>query len=215
LCRFTFTAVKKERVLPMEIKQESRNLKAQKESLPQALRTFVHRLESTERIDPAELCRILNESTITAEDLSDWADFNHPTSDSYGRRMVYKGKDFEVMVMSWCPGDFSTIHDHGYTQWGAVRIYGPAEHATFRFEDGRLETLARWQVEPGDVIGVGHGLIHQMGNPTHDTFFLSLHTYGTSEQVEDVTGMQGYSTFSIRNCSEWMVACSSPCPRRR
>jgi hypothetical protein len=69
------------------------------------------------------------------------------------------------MVMSWRPGDFSTIHDHGYTQWGAVQVFGPAEHATFRIDDDKIATLARWRMKNRDVIGVHHDLLHQMATP--------------------------------------------------
>ncbi|MBK8652429.1 MAG: hypothetical protein IPN20_00430 [Haliscomenobacter sp.] len=51
--------------------------------------------------------------------ITPWADFDHPDADSYGRKMAYKGPNFEIMVMSWKPGDFSSIHDHGHTQWGS------------------------------------------------------------------------------------------------
>ena len=122
------------------------------------------------------------------EELADWSDFEHPVADSYGRKLVYKRGNFEIMVMSWRPEDFSTIHDHGHTQWGAVQVFGPAEHATFRYDEEGLKTLARWQMKPGEVIGVSHHLIHQMGNPSSDKFFLSLHVYGTNESVENVTG---------------------------
>jgi SAM-dependent methyltransferase len=89
--------------------------------------------------------------------------------------------------MSWLPGDFSAIHDHGHTVWGAVQIFGAAEHATFRWEDENLNTLARWEVKPGDVLGVGHSLIHQMGNRDQQPF-LSLHIYGYNSPIDNVTG---------------------------
>ncbi|RMD70463.1 MAG: methyltransferase domain-containing protein, partial [Bacteroidetes bacterium] len=73
--------------------------------------------------------------------------------------------------------------------WGAVQVFGPAEHATFREDEGVLYTLARWQMQPGEAVGVSHQLVHQMGNPTDNAFFLSLHVYGTMEPVDNVTGM--------------------------
>ena len=102
--------------------------------------------------------------------------------------MVYDGGHFEIMVMSWRPGDFSAIHDHGYTQWGAVQIFGPAEHATFRVEEDQIFTLSRQIVSPGDIVGVSHSLVHQMGNPTNEVFFLSLHVYGNVQSRDSVTG---------------------------
>jgi hypothetical protein len=91
------------------------------------------------------------------------------------------------MAMSWVPGDISAIHDHGYTEWGAVQVFGPAEHATFDVKDNVLYTSSRFLFKPGDVVGVSHELIHQMGNST-DTPFMTLHVYGQPEDIESVTG---------------------------
>lgn len=156
--------------------------------LPASLEYIVDKLEAEKNLKPSEMHRIVKMAGVQPEDLQPWADFDHPVQDSYGRKLVYKGDNFEVMVMSWRPGDFSTIHDHGHTQWGAVQVFGPAEHATFRFEDGFVSTLARWNLDPGDIMGVGHSLIHQMGNPTQNSFFLSLHIYGDIKDIDNVTG---------------------------
>ncbi|MCB0662997.1 MAG: cysteine dioxygenase family protein, partial [Saprospiraceae bacterium] len=157
-------------------------------SLPVSLQHIARTLSSGKVTKPSGVIKAIKEANVKPEDLSPWADFDHPDADSYGRKLVYKGDNFEIMVMSWRPGDFSAIHDHGYTQWGAVQIFGPAEHATFRIEDGYISTLNRWNVKPGDIVGVGHELVHQMGNTTSDTFFLSLHVYGEREAIENITG---------------------------
>ncbi len=156
--------------------------------LPTSLKSIAQALQHEKELKPSKVAQIIKNANVQPKDLEPWADFDHPVEDSYGRKMAYKGAHFEIMVMSWRPGDFSAIHDHGHTQWGAVQIFGPAEHATFRVEDGYISTLARWIVTPGDIVGVGHSLVHQMGNPTTDTFFLSLHVYGDIAPIESVTG---------------------------
>lgn len=158
------------------------------QTLPASIEKVIAQLEQTKDLNPGKLKRIMREANIKAEDLVPWADYEHPTTDSYGRKLVYKGDQYEIMVMSWSPGDFSTIHDHGFTQWGAVQVFGPAEHATFRAAQDRIHTLARWQLDADDIIGVGHELVHQMGNNTEDQYFLTLHIYGVMEQIDSVTG---------------------------
>lgn len=167
--------------------------------LPEPIRTIVRALESEKDLKPSHVIRVVREAGVEPGDLREWADFDHLESDSYGRKLVYQGGNFEIMVMSWRPGDFSAIHDHGHTQWGAVQIFGPAEHATFRVEDGDMTTLARWTVDPGDIVGVGHSLVHQMGNPTNDKFFLSLHVYGSVDPRQNITG--DARLFDLRNNS--------------
>ncbi len=158
-----------------------------KKTLPPALDSLVRKLRQRRDWRPAELVTLLRESHIGMDALKPWADFDHSPTDSYGRKMIFQGGHFEIMVMSWRPGDFSAIHDHGSTQWGAVKVFGPAEHATFRLQDRTVRTLKRWRMRKGDVVGVAHDLLHQMGNPTTDQSFISLHVYGMRESHANIT----------------------------
>lgn len=170
--------------------QKTKSLRAPAENieaLPSSLQTIARALEKDRYLKPSDMRRIVLNAEVQQEDLTPWADFDHPVADSYGRRLIYQGDNFEIMTMSWAPGDFSTIHDHGYTQWGCVQVFGPAEHATFRMDDQSITTLARWQMQPGEAIGVHHDLLHQMGNATEERF-LSLHVYGEPQDIENVTG---------------------------
>ena len=144
---------------------------------PSSIKKLIQQLESATQFSTPQLISWVKNSHITAEDLKPWFDFNHPVEDSYGRKMVYETKNFEIMVMSWLPGDFSGIHDHGSVSWGAVQVFGPAEHAVFEIKNNQLSTLDRWDLKPLDIIGVNHMLIHQMGNPTKEQSFVSLHVY--------------------------------------
>ena len=155
--------------------------------LSPSIQKFIARLESVRPTKASQIVSLLKEAAIPEEDLLDFAQFDHDPAHSYGRKMVHKGKNFEIMVMSWNKGDFSAIHDHGHTVWGAVKIFGKAEHATFRWEDENLSTLARWQVDVGDVLGVGHSLVHQMGNKDQPPF-ISMHVYGCTTPQDLITG---------------------------
>lgn len=155
--------------------------------LPDAIKDLIERIRKQPDWRPGDMVRMIRDAEIQEENLLPWADFDHPTGDSYGRKMLYDGGNFEIMVMSWAPGDISAIHDHGYTEWGAVQIFGRAEHATFIIEGEHLITQHRWMVKPGDILGVTHEMIHQMGNPNNHERFLSLHVYGLREKVAAVT----------------------------
>ena len=155
--------------------------------LPESLQTIVHAIQTSEVLTPSGLRRIVREANIDAAELMPWSMFDHSPADSYGRRLVYDGGFFEMMVMSWCPGDVSAIHDHGHTQWGAVQIFGPAEHAVFLVQNGEIRTLSRTNVKPGQIVYVGHDLVHQMGNRTADARFLSFHLYGNHQRDHAIT----------------------------
>lgn len=156
-------------------------------TLPVSLQNLAARLAERTDWTIAEMRRLVLDAGVTQDELMPWARFDHPATDSYGRILVHHGGHFEIMVMSWAPGDCSAIHDHGHTQYGCVQIFGPAEHAVFRVEDGVISTLSRNQVTPGQVVGVSHTLVHQMCNPGAERF-LSMHVYGTPEGKGNITG---------------------------
>ncbi len=154
--------------------------------LPAALKMLVEKIHNEKQLTPGLAKQVIREAQITPDMLSPWADFSHPKADSYGRNLVYSGGFFELMVMSWADGDMSSIHDHGYTQWGAVQVFGPAEHAIFKKENGTISTAERVVFEPGTIVAVGHDLIHQMGNLGNEPY-LTMHLYGCYGRDGDVT----------------------------
>lgn len=146
-------------------------------SLPPSIQSLVEKIEAAQELTPATARDFLRGAHISVSDLEPWSDFEHPKTDSYGRKLVYDGGFFELMVMSWIDGDMASIHDHGHTQWGAVQVYGQIEHAVFKVEDGVLITADRRDFEVNSVVAVGHDLIHQMGNVGQEPY-LTLHLYG-------------------------------------
>ena len=158
------------------------------EQLPASLQKIARAMQPLYHSTPAAIRKIVLDAGVRPDDLLAWADFEHPVADSYGRQLAYNGGHFEIMAMSWQPGDVSAIHDHGFTQWGAVQVFGPAEHATFRIEEGIIHTVSRGYLKPGHVIGVSHDLVHKMGNTFSNQPFFSLHVYGIDRQIDNVTG---------------------------
>jgi predicted metal-dependent enzyme (double-stranded beta helix superfamily)/SAM-dependent methyltransferase len=149
--------------------------------LPLSLEKIVRDIKQHEKTITSQLAqKIIANAEVELEQIEKWQDYDHPLANSYGRKLVYKEDFFEIMVMSWVEGDISAIHDHGYTTWGAVQIFGEAEHATFKLKNNFLTMLSCQKVKPGTIIPVSHNLIHQMGNSTEKRF-LSLHVYGCSK----------------------------------
>ena len=156
-------------------------------NLPDSLKRLVLSLKKQLQSTPAGVRQCVIEAQIPPEDLLPWSDFNHPVTDSYGRKLVYGDDLFEIMVMSWAPGDYSAIHDHGATQWGAVQFFGQVEHYNYTLNQGMLQTQAKVYFKPRDVAAVDHDLIHQMGNPG-PTPCISLHVYGCNAPEINITG---------------------------
>lgn len=157
------------------------------QNLTDSIIELIRLIESgPDSLTPERLVEYINRSGICEEDILRWQDFSHPINDSYGRKLIYEGHHFEIMVMSWVSGDYSAIHDHGGAQWGAVKYFGPADHSTFRFDQGILKVKAVETTQYGQINIVDHDLVHLMGNPTPEPF-ITLHVYGTNQDINPVT----------------------------
>jgi len=137
-------------------------------------------------VNPKALKQFLIELKITADDLEFWADYQHPEQEGYGRKMVYEEENFEILVMSWLPNDFSAIHNHGYTQWGAVQVFGNTSHYVYKYHDNHIKLIEKQTFKSNQIVLVTNEFIHQMGNQTSSPFF-TLHIYGTNEPQEVIT----------------------------
>jgi len=158
-------------------------------TLPRTIAQLVEQLETqaaSRQLSPKAVATIVEQADITGEDLMPFAAFDHPKADCYGRRLLYDGGNFEVMVMSWNPRDYSSIHDHGYTEWGVVQVFDPTHHFIFNERNGELRIAARQILRTGTIIKVNNPLIHQMGNATSEPY-LTLHIYGSNTRDQDIT----------------------------
>ncbi len=161
-------------------------------TLPKSLHRLVESIkiaiQNHGQLSPKRAKELVLEADVQVKDMMHYADFDHPVEDCYGRKMVFDGGTFEVMVMSWNPGDYSSIHNHGYTQWGVVQVFGNAAHFLYN-EKNKLVSFAKKEIlTKGEAIKVNNALIHQMGNPGSEQY-LSLHVYGANDMhvPKDVT----------------------------
>lgn len=160
------------------------------QTLPNSLKRLVQNLSTAVkeegRLSPLRSGEIVEASNVSEEDLMVYADFDHPTKDCYGRKLVFENENFEVMVMSWNPGHYSSIHNHGYTQWGVVQVFGDTHHMIYNIKDDVLRFSKKEILNKGGVVKVNNKFIHQMGNATTGRY-LTLHVYGCNEKMECIT----------------------------
>ena len=155
--------------------------------LPPGVCGLLDELDAKPRMDAAAAAELLRKLPLGPSELAPWVDFDHPLQDSYGRKLIARGPNFELMAMSWAPGDYSAIHDHGAAEWGAVKYFGEADHVIFEMRDGIVRIRERMITTYRSVCPVDSSLIHMMGNPTGAPF-LSLHLYGRVDPAESITG---------------------------
>lgn len=155
-------------------------------NLSSAFKRLYKLIEQERSMTVNRLAEIIKTAALDIEDLIPYADFDHPPEDGYGRKIVVEGENYEIMVMSWNPGDFSAVHDHGYTTWGAVQVFGNVMHHTFAIKK-EVFTLTRKEIlTSGSIVKVNNTLVHQMGNVTSNPY-LTLHIYGCEREMDDVT----------------------------
>ena len=131
-------------------------------------------------------------------ELPDW--LLEPRADEHARRQLYRSREhgYEVIAITWAPGQLSTVHDHGDT-WGVESVMrGRLEVIDYRVKAqhralSELHAAGTHVLEPGAVIGLlpPHDL-HQCRSASTDGPTVSLHVYGKHLQhVKRYTHVEG------------------------
>ena len=117
-------------------------------------------------------------------ELPDW--LLETQAEGHARRELYRSREhgYEVVAITWAPGQDSTVHDHGDT-WGAEAVLrGRLEVIDYRVRGqqralSQLRECGRHELAPGGVIGLLPPQdLHQCRNPSADEIAVSLHVYG-------------------------------------
>lgn len=154
--------------------------------LPHKIKQIIKIIKNKD-FDVSDIKMVLKTAKISSSDLNDHLRFNHPQNESYGRSVLFQSPKFEIVLMSWANHDFTSIHDHGHAQWGAVLCFGKLIHTSFEKINNNLIISNKETLHNGEIKIVSEQLIHQMGNPFNKRA-LSLHIYGTKKNVAEVTG---------------------------
>jgi cysteine dioxygenase len=148
--------------------------------LPRSLKHLVATIQERSPTNNNEIATLVKQHPIDRDELLPYNNFEHPVHESYGRRQLYADDNFCIYLMSWCPGDFTAIHDHGTTQWGCVLALDDFTHRVYQFTNNKLTIKAKEPFLRGQIAGVKNDVIHLMGNSSHQ-YALSLHIYGTND----------------------------------
>lgn len=155
-------------------------------SLDLLIQNLLGAIAADGNLTPLRAAEVVASTAVKVEDLMHYADFDHPIEDCYGRKLVFDNGNFEVMVMSWNPDHYSSIHNHGNTQWGVVQVFGEAHHMIFHEKDNELRLSKKEICTTGSVVKVNNKFVHQMGNASTSPY-LSLHVYGCNDRTEGIT----------------------------
>ena len=127
-------------------------------------------------INPARMQDILNRLVLTTEEVEPHALFSEKR---YARNLVYKDREFEIMIMCWKAGQRSSIHDHAGSLGGIRILQGELTECLFeRAANGMIKSLssADYAIEEPRVEETS--LIHQISNlQAEEGKTVSVHIY--------------------------------------
>jgi hypothetical protein len=147
-----------------------------------AIERIVTQIEENSSMDSNRLLQIVKNSRISAADLESYQDFRHDPVLSYGRTKIYEGRNFSIYLMSWSGGDFTAVHNHGFTDWGAVYFFSDIKHRLYKVEGKHITLQDKSVVPSGTLVPVNGSLVHAMGNQT-GLPSMSLHIYGSNHNI--------------------------------
>lgn len=109
---------------------------------------------------------------------------------SYNRTLLCRTPRFDMLILSWRPGQMSTIHDHLDSRNCTRVISGSLQQRLFRAvgasDQGKVavELIAEECMGAGSITHLDQGGIHQMGNLGPQDL-VSLHLY--SAPLSEIT----------------------------
>jgi len=155
-----------------------------KTEFPKSLQQLISALQHESNIDNAIVADLVSANPLSNKEIAPFVSFGHKENESYGRQLIYDNGNFKILLMSWKKGDFTAIHNHGYTEWGCVYFFGEATHRLY--ENDKLKLLQKNNFHTGEVASICGDLTHMMGNASSEDF-TTLHIYGSNTRNHDVS----------------------------
>ena len=127
-------------------------------------------------INPARMQDILNRLVLTTEEVEPHALFSEKR---YARNLVYKDREFEIMIMCWKAGQRSSIHDHAGSLGGIRILQGELTECLFeRAANGMIKSLSSADYAIEDTRVEETSLVHQISNlQAENGTTVSVHIY--------------------------------------
>jgi uncharacterized NAD(P)/FAD-binding protein YdhS len=144
-------------------------------SLNHNLRTIVRQLEALGTgITGDHATAILARTDLTIDDVRV---FVSTKLDGYSRRRVARTEAFEMLVMTWLPGQGSGAHDHAGSVSAFKILRGTADETRYaQASDSLVDAVGTRQLPAGEV-GIDPGdVIHAVRNG-HEELLVSVHVY--------------------------------------
>jgi cysteine dioxygenase len=127
-------------------------------------------------MSPARMQDILDRLVVSPDELHPHRLFSERR---YARNLVYKEREFEIMIMCWNAGQRSSIHDHAGSLGGIKILQGELTECLFtRAANGMIKSLTSSDYASEHSRVEDTSLIHQISNLQADRAqTISVHVY--------------------------------------
>jgi predicted metal-dependent enzyme (double-stranded beta helix superfamily) len=157
-----------------------------RKEITKSLQNLINDIKHQDSMNNSMIAEIVKENKVSQKDIARYFSFNHRQNESYGRQLIYDNGNFKILLMSWKSGDFTAIHNHGFTEWGCVYFFGEATHRLYSTENDELKIKQKDNFQKGQIASVCGELTHIMGN-SGTRNFTTLHIYGSNTRQSDVS----------------------------
>lgn len=93
----------------------------------------------------------------------------------YGRKILYKDRHVEIILIDWPPGGRSAAHDHG-ASYGMIRILSGSVYGKI-YSKKTKKFLKRVTAKKGEMMFEAPDIIHIMGNVSKTKHAMAIHAY--------------------------------------
>jgi uncharacterized NAD(P)/FAD-binding protein YdhS len=120
--------------------------------------------------------RLLGEADLGWEEVSPYVE---ERADTYMRRCVVRRENYELLVLTWRPGQGSVAHDHSGSLCGLRVVRGCLTEELFDSgPDGQVRKTTSTRLEAGEVIVDPGVVVHTLRNATEaDELLVTVHIY--------------------------------------
>ncbi|MBL8748680.1 MAG: cysteine dioxygenase family protein [Planctomycetes bacterium] len=114
-------------------------------------------------------------------------------ADRYARRLVHRGRWFDVMVLTWEPGQKTPVHNHAGNLGWVRLVRGQIREETFRLVPGSSLANAAVAADPADKGGcvglecTGDAVIASIGAVATADRVRAIHRLGNPAEARDRT----------------------------
>lgn len=123
----------------------------------------------------AELGQVIRAANLAVADV---ADYVLPNERGYHRATVALREQYELLVMTWLPGQASVPHDHAGSVCVMQVLQGSAVEGSYRLaDDGYVDFDFETTIDEGRITAGQDAGIHTVRNPAAENVLVTMHCY--------------------------------------